>query len=105
VHEPFSHYLKSSGYGSPDRVAAAAAVWGTNRFEVPLPPFASLLAEHMLAPFFVFQLFCVLLWCLDEYWWACCRGGVACHRLVLLLSGARGRARLRLWCLLQALGC
>ncbi len=50
-------------------MAAAAEIWGLNKFEVPVPPFLDLLQEQMLAPFFVFQMFCVLLWCLDEYWW------------------------------------
>eukprot|EP00879_Flechtneria_rotunda_P018959 GHRR01019903.1.p1 GENE.GHRR01019903.1~~GHRR01019903.1.p1 ORF type:complete len:119 (+),score=30.32 GHRR01019903.1:158-514(+) len=68
VHEPFEYYLKASGYGHGDKVAAAMQQWGLNKFEVPVPPFGALLKEQVLAPFFVFQVFCVGLWCLDEYW-------------------------------------
>jgi len=34
VHEPFEYYLKASGYGTADKVAAAAQQWGLNQFEV-----------------------------------------------------------------------
>lgn len=68
VREPFSYYLKASGYGSADKVATAVQQWGLNKFEVPVPPFSELLKEQMLAPFFCFQVFCVALWCIDEYW-------------------------------------
>ncbi len=37
-------------------------------FEVPLPSFGVLLQEQLLAPFFVFQAFCIGLWSLDDYW-------------------------------------
>ena len=47
---------------------AALNRWGPNKFEVPIPKFQSLLAEQLLAPFFCFQVFCVGLWALDEYW-------------------------------------
>jgi len=38
------------------------SLWGDNSIHLPVPPFLSLLLEHLLAPFFVFQVVCLLLW-------------------------------------------
>ncbi len=65
---PFAQHLRASGHGSAKKVAQALDKWGPNEFTFYKPEFLPLLVEHMLAPFFVFQLFCVGLWCLDDYW-------------------------------------
>lgn len=41
--------------------------FGNNTMKIPIPSFFSLYKEHIVAPFFVFQLFCILLWVFDDY--------------------------------------
>jgi cation-transporting ATPase 13A1 len=66
---PLSAYLSCGGYQTPAQVEAGAARWGNNAVEIPMPLFGDLMAEHAVAPMFVFQMVCVGLWCLDEYWY------------------------------------
>ncbi|XP_071710004.1 probable manganese-transporting ATPase PDR2 [Rutidosis leptorrhynchoides] len=67
--ETFGYYLRSTGHGTEAKVQVAAEKWGRNVFEYPQPTFQKLMKEHCMEPFFVFQVFCVGLWCLDEYWY------------------------------------
>ncbi|KAM3378424.1 putative manganese-transporting ATPase PDR2 [Capsicum galapagoense] len=67
--ETFGYYLKNIGHGTEAKVVAATEKWGRNVFEYPQPTFQKLMKEQIMEPFFVFQVFCVGLWCLDEYWY------------------------------------
>ena len=63
------HFQKSRGLTSATDIARIQHHYGDNTFDIPVPTFTELFKEHAVAPFFVFQIFCVGLWMLDEYWY------------------------------------
>ena len=67
--ETFQFYLDQKGLAKQRDVETVENKYGLNDLEVLLPQFQELLKEHMVAPFFVFQIFCTLLWLMDEYWY------------------------------------
>ncbi|KAJ4285939.1 putative cation-transporting ATPase 1 [Collariella sp. IMI 366227] len=62
-------YQKSRGIMSAAEQHRLEQHYGTNTFDIPVPTFTELFKEHAVAPFFVFQIFCVGLWLLDDYWY------------------------------------
>lgn len=63
-----STFTTPKGLATSD-VEPLTSLYGKNEFDIPIPSFTTLFGEHATAPFFVFQIFCVALWCLDEYWY------------------------------------
>lgn len=62
-------FQQSRGLHSAAKVEEVHNHYGDNTFDIPVPTFLELFKEHAVAPFFVFQIFCVGLWLLDEYWY------------------------------------
>lgn len=63
------HFQSSRGIEKQSEISRIEQHYGTNTFDIPVPTFGELFKEHAVAPFFVFQIFCVGLWMLDEYWY------------------------------------
>ncbi|RMZ79892.1 hypothetical protein DV738_g2949, partial [Chaetothyriales sp. CBS 135597] len=62
-------FQTSRGLTTQARIDEIEKHYGDNTFDIPIPSFVELWKEHAVAPFFIFQLFCVGLWLLDEYWY------------------------------------
>ena len=62
-------FQKSHGLTSKEEIDRIQQHYGDNTFDIPVPTFTELWKEHAVAPFFVFQMFCVGLWLLDDYWY------------------------------------
>lgn len=69
IMHSFSYYINWKGFSTNAEQEKQLNTYGSNSMEVIIPEFTELLIDHAFAPLFVFQMFCILLWCLDEYWY------------------------------------
>ncbi|XP_012219639.2 endoplasmic reticulum transmembrane helix translocase [Linepithema humile] len=69
INHSVKYYCGWKGYLDQDEVEAAEEKYGKNKLDMVVPEFWELFKERAIAPFFVFQVFCVALWCLDKYWY------------------------------------
>lgn len=65
---PLSHYLTAHGIPSEGEINKLIEKWGKNHLAVAIPSFFELLRLQLLSPLAIFQVFCAVLWLLDEYW-------------------------------------
>lgn len=69
LDRPIRHYLDWKGYTEELDVVSIERKYGKNVLDMEIPSVSELMVERATAPFFVFQVFCVGLWCLEEFWY------------------------------------
>ncbi|PZC83302.1 hypothetical protein B5X24_HaOG208066 [Helicoverpa armigera] len=69
ISKTYEEYMDSKGYVDDEAIDIAEKEFGKNEMIMVVPEFMELFKERATAPFFVFQVFCVALWCLDKYWY------------------------------------
>lgn len=69
INRTFQEYFDSKGHEDDDELEVIEKRFGKNDMAMVVPEFIELFTERATAPFFVFQVFSVGLWCLDEYWY------------------------------------
>ena len=62
-------YMEWKGYAEEQDVLTIERTYGKNLLDMEIPSASELMVERATAPFFVFQVFCVALWCLEEFWY------------------------------------
>ncbi|EGT37692.1 hypothetical protein CAEBREN_15646 [Caenorhabditis brenneri] len=67
--KPMEYFQKAHGFETEDQVKEAKHLLGDNKTEMVVPQFWEMFIERATAPFFVFQVFCVGLWCLEDMWY------------------------------------
>lgn len=69
VNKTYQEYFDAKGHENDEEIALTEKTYGKNQLDMVVPEFHQLFIERATAPFFVFQIFSVGLWCLDEYWY------------------------------------
>ena len=68
VDLPLSHYISSKGHLTQAAIESNTERWGKNHLSIKIPGFVELLQSQLVSPLAIFQIFCAMLWLLDEYW-------------------------------------
>ncbi|KAM8716033.1 hypothetical protein ACLKA7_002990 [Drosophila subpalustris] len=69
VNKLLSSYANSYGLETEQAIKTANQTYGNNEMDMVVPEFHELFIERATAPFFVFQVFSVGLWCMDDFWY------------------------------------